>query len=508
MNQPVLSDPTTGSASAVSIDEVVGRFSDLPTLAPVAVEVIRLADDDNASVSDIADVISNDPGLAIRLLRLANSASYSRGKEVTNLNTAAGLLGIHTLKMVALGFTLVADMSSDRFDSTVLWRRSLATSVLARRFAADVDKKLADDAFVAGLLSNIGKLALAEESEYVDKLETVGPWMRPTQEIDFLGFTSDEVSARILTGWDLPPMLIDSIRHRNDPAAEACQTELAKILKVADDAATLILVDDDAGRASAIDLLTTSAATYLGMTIGDVELIVQELSPELNEMARTFEFEGIALNPVEEIIKSAQGQLAQLGLNLVSMLSAEQTRNESLVELNRQLEDEASTDALTGLPNRRTFDAYMSNQIAGRIRNPRQTMLGLIIFDLDHFKSVNDSFGHAVGDEVLSEFGKRLESCSRRGELAARIGGEEFALVLPDVEASSELSGAAERIRSLMGSDPVDTAMGPLTVTTSVGGALTNAVDANTQDTLFKTADKALYAAKDGGRDRVEISNL
>ncbi len=506
MSQPTLSD-TAVSTEGISIDQVVGRFGDLPTLAPVAVEVIRLAEDDDASVRDIADVISNDPGLSIRLLRLANSASYSRGKEVTNLNTAAGLLGIHTLKMVTLGFTLVADMSSDRFDPTVLWRRSLATSVLARRFAADINPALADEAFVAGLLSNIGKLALAEEPVYVDKLDSVGLWMRPTQEVDLLGFTSDEVTARILADWDLPASLVEAVRYRNDATNEACQTEMAKLLKVADDAASLILITDDAGRASALDLLTTSAASYLGMTIGDVELIIHELSPDLNEIANTFDFEGIAVNPVEDIIKSAQGQLAKLGMDLVSMLSAEQTRNESLVELNRQLEDAASTDALTGLPNRRTFDAYMSNQIAGRKRNPRTTMLGLVIFDLDHFKSINDSFGHAVGDEVLTEFGRRLEDSSRRGELAARIGGEEFALVLPDVESGPELAGAAERIRSLMGSEPVATAMGPLTVTASVGGAYTRTVDDNTQDVLFKTADKALYAAKDGGRDRVEVAD-
>ncbi len=508
MNQPIIGGSTTAPTAEISIDEVVARFGDLPTLAPVAVEVIRLADDDDASVGDIAEAISNDPGLVIRLLRLANSAAYSRGSDVTNLRTAAGLLGIHTLKMVTLGFTLVADMSTDRFDPSTIWRRSLATSVLARSLAARIDPELADDAFVAGLLANIGKLALAEEDAYVGRVKTVGPWMRPSQETDLMGFTSDEVTARILSAWDLPSTLIGAIRHRNEPMSDDCQTELAAVLHVADDAATLILIDDDAGRAGAIDALTSSAATHFGMTIGEVESVIQDLAPELNDIASTFEFDAISQSPVEDIIKSAQSQLARLGLDLVSMLSAEQHRNESLVELNRQLEDAASTDALTGLPNRRTFDAYMANQIAGRIRSPRQTMLGLIIFDLDHFKGINDSFGHAIGDEVLTEFGRRLEDCSRRGELAARIGGEEFALVLPDVERPIELEGAAERMRTLMGSEPVKTAVGPLLVTASVGGSYARVIDGETYDILFKTADKALYSAKEAGRDRVEIIPL
>lgn len=503
MNQPVTQER---SAAAVSMEAVIARFGDLPTLAPVAVEVIRLADDDNASLADIASAISADPGLTIRLLRLANSGAYNRGNEVTNLNTAAGLLGIHTLKMVTLGFTLVANLTSELFDTSILWRRSLASSILARRLAAEVDPALSDDAFVAGLLANIGKLALAEETVYAEKLATAGVWMLPSQEMDLLGFTSDQVTAGILSSWGLPPALAESVQHRNAPAAADCTTELAAILRVADDAARLILIEDEAGRAGAIDALTSSAATHFGMTIGDVELLISELSDELNEIASTFELDAIASTPIDEIVRLAQTQLARLGLDLVSMLSEEQTRNESLIAINRQLEDEASTDALTGLPNRRTFDAYLSNQVSGRLRNPRSTMLALVIFDLDHFKSINDSFGHAVGDEVLKEFGRRLLDCSRRGELAARIGGEEFALVLPDIDSAAELQGAAARIHQLLGGEPVSTSVGPLTVTASVGGAYTRLIKQDSQDSLFKVADKALYSAKESGRDQVKLA--
>lgn len=514
MTQPAteaMTEVTTegmSATAAVSMEAVIARFGDLPTLAPVAVEVIRLADDEDASLADIASAISNDPGLTIRLLRLANSGAYNRGNEVTNLNTAAGLLGIHTLKMVTLGFTLVADLTSERFDASILWRRSLATSVLARRFATDIDPALADDAFVAGILANIGKLALAEETVYSEKLASAGLWLLPRQEVDLLGFTSDQVTAGILASWGLPAVLADSVRYRNNPDAEDCTTELAKILRVADDAARLILIDDPTGQAGAIDALTASAAGQLGMTIGEIELIIAELKEQLDEIAGTFEFDAIVKTPITDIVQSAQTQLARLGLDLVSMLSEEQSRNESLIAINRQLEDEASTDALTGLPNRRTFDAYMANQVAGRLRNPRSTMLALVIFDLDHFKLINDSFGHAVGDEVLTQFGQRLLDCSRRGELAARIGGEEFALVLPDVESAAELQGAAERIRQLLGGEPVVTEVGPLTVTASVGGGYTRVVKEGSDEALFKAADKALYAAKANGRDQVKLASM
>ena len=509
MNQAVATETTSEVApeTVIPMEQVVARFSDLPTLAPVAVEVLRLADDENASMNDIAGAISNDPGLTVRLLRLANSAAYSRGTEVTNLNRAAMLLGLQTLKMVTLGFTLVADMGSDKFDSTIVWRRGLASSVLARRFAANIDPDLAEDAFVAGLLANIGKLALAEEPVYVNAVDENGPWLTPPQEQRMFGLTSDEATAQILANWGLPDLLVSAIRYRNAPEGRENQTPLGAILEVSDDAARLMLAEDDTVRATALDALTSSAATHLGMTIGDVELIIQELEPELEEMAKTFDLGSMSQAPVDEIVKAAQTQLTTLSLNLATQLNQEQVRNENLTELNRKLEEEASTDSLTSLPNRRTFDAYLGNQVAGRLRNPRSTMLALVIFDLDHFKAVNDNFGHSVGDEVLKEIGKRLLEGSRRGELAARVGGEEFAVIMPDVVVQ-ELAGAAERMRAMIGGAPVDTAIGPLAVTASIGASYTAVTRPDVEAALYKMADDALYESKEGGRDRVTVKPL
>ncbi len=507
MSQQVATEVAQNVDTTISMETVVARFSDLPTLAPVAVEVLRLADDENASMNDIANAISNDPGLTVRLLRLANSAAYSRGSEVTNLSTAAMLLGLQTLKMVVLGFTLVADMGTEKFDSSIVWRRGLASSVLARRFASMMSPELAEDAFVAGLLANIGKLALAEEPVYVDAVEENGPWLTPSQEERMFGLTSDEATAQILTNWGLPELLVEAIRTRHAPSGRADQTPLGAILEVSDDASRLILAEDDTVRANALDSLNSSAATILGMTIGDVELVVSELEPELEEMAKTFDLGSMNQTPVDEIVRAAQTQLTMLSLSLATQLNEEQTRNENLTELNRKLEEEASTDSLTGLPNRRTFDAYMSNQVAGRLRNPRSTMLALVMFDLDHFKAVNDNFGHGVGDEVLKEVGRRLIEGSRRGELSARVGGEEFAIIMPDIVAQ-ELDGAAERMRAMIGDEPIETAMGPLAVTASIGASYTAVTRADVESALYKRADEALYESKNGGRDRVTIKPL
>lgn len=486
---------------------VVEGFGDLPTLAPVAMQVLELAENDNASMTDIAEVMSSDPGLASRLLRLANSAAYSRGRQVVNLNQAAVLIGMQTLKMMALGFTVVADLTTGRFDSSIVWRRSLAGSVLAREIATRQRPELADDAFVAGLLANIGKFAMADHDPYIDALERYGLWLTPADERQLFGFTTDEITGDVLESWELPVPLVEATRGRSLEVGDPEQGELAKILQVADHTARLILIEDDAGKARAIDELTMSAAMHLGMTVGDIEMLVQDMHEDLEEIAATFELESINQTPVEQIIATAQSHLVRISLEVATNLTEQKRQNEELVEVNRELEAAASTDALTGLPNRRTFDAYLANQIAGRLRSPRSTMLGLVIFDLDHFKSINDTYGHGVGDEVLQEFGRRLTANSRRGELAARIGGEEFALILPDVT-SAEATGAAERMRSLVGADPVDTEVGPLAVTASVGVSYTTVTRADAEQALYAAADAALYESKNGGRDRVTARGL
>lgn len=493
------------SGHGPDIDDVVAVMTDLPTLAPIAVRVIDLADDEDVSIEQLTDVIATDPGLAARLLRLANSAAYSSGRPVKSLTRAAMLLGLRTLKMVTLGFSLVSGLSSDGTDSDAIWRQSLAGAVLARRLASGMGGDAGDDAFVAGLLSNIGKLALTTAAVGADDRRFADPWLGAQEQIELLGYTSDEVSARLLTDWGIPDDLVEAIRTRS--GLDDDQTPLGEVLQVANAAAVMLLTADEERQAYAYDALATAAAAHLDLTTGDLERMIEELRPDLDAVFESFDLRAVAATSVEEIVRTAQTKLVTMSLDVASQLSAEQHRNEMLAEHNERLAAAASTDALTGLANRRTFDTFLTDQIAGRLRNPRATKLGLLLFDLDHFKAVNDTYGHGVGDEVLQEVGRRMQDGTRRGELSARIGGEEFAVILPDVVAG-ELTGAAERMRQLISRAPIETEAGSISVTVSVGGACTAVMSAKVDRMLFDAADSALYASKDRGRDRVTVASI
>ncbi len=159
---------------------------------------------------------------------------------------------------------------------------------------------------------------------------------------------------------------------------------------------------------------------------------------------------------------------------------------------------DAITDPLTGLLNRRAlFDQYGTR--------PMGTTTAVIVFDIDHFKSVNDRFGHAAGDRVLNVFAGELSAHCRTGDTAARLGGEEFVLVLKEImPGRAELT--AERIRRAFEAREIHIDDEVLTCTVSVGVAPGRSKSLDF-DTMLSAADKALYVAKRAGRNRVELAS-
>jgi diguanylate cyclase (GGDEF)-like protein len=173
------------------------------------------------------------------------------------------------------------------------------------------------------------------------------------------------------------------------------------------------------------------------------------------------------------------------------MAAALRARSDRLV---RELAEAARRDALTGLLNRRGFNDAMSLELERARRGDRQ--LAVLVADLDHFKSVNDNFGHGAGDDALRAFAALCVATVRKVDTVARIGGEEFALLLPDTDEAGGLL-AAERVRrAVRDAQPISVSFG---VAVFPGHG-------ETGERLLHAADQALYAAKAAGRDRSEIA--
>lgn len=174
---------------------------------------------------------------------------------------------------------------------------------------------------------------------------------------------------------------------------------------------------------------------------------------------------------------------------------------------NKKLADMATQDPLTGLPNRCLFMEYLEHAMALCSRNGKYC--ACVFFDLDGFKYVNDTYGHATGDLLLIEVSKKITVCLRSTDIVARWGGDEFSLIVECLAVPSDAVMVAQKLLTALGT--ITEVRGhPVTISASIGiawcGGQENANSGITEDELIKNADHAMYEAKNGGKGRIKIS--
>lgn len=199
-----------------------------------------------------------------------------------------------------------------------------------------------------------------------------------------------------------------------------------------------------------------------------------------------------ARHVAQTALKEKEAVIAELE----SMRTTLNSHNEELQRLTMRLGHEARSDPLTGLPNRRHFDVALQELLSRADVNFSGEGFSVAILDIDHFKPVNDEHGHAVGDQVLQQLAKLLSSKLRGQDVAARIGGEEFALLMPNTSID-EASSALERLRQAI----EIYRWHPVPITVSLG--VTSYLPEDTRESLMARADTALYSAKNQGRNLV-----
>lgn len=233
--------------------------------------------------------------------------------------------------------------------------------------------------------------------------------------------------------------------------------------------------------------LFTEYGTHIGSSL-EVVLLSFALAERINaERRMRYEAQEQALIATRRANEELEGRV--------------QERTKELETLTTQLRELSNTDQLTGLHNRRHLDTVMLEEWERGKRYQRP--LAVILIDIDHFKSVNDTHGHPVGDDCLQEVAQRIRNGVRwPTDFAARYGGEEFCIVLPETEAEGAIT-VAERIRDLIQSNNIRTRNGPLPLTISAGVHSLIPNDEATLASLLEQADSALYQAKQQGRNRV-----
>jgi len=190
---------------------------------------------------------------------------------------------------------------------------------------------------------------------------------------------------------------------------------------------------------------------------------------------------------------------------LQDKLECERLEKQSFKEENVRLRDLVDKDSLTGLYNQRYLEDAVEKRVARERRKGRSW--GILMIDIDLFKSVNDKFGHPVGDAVLKNVAKMLQCISRGSDIVIRYGGEEFCIVVFDIDSIGELADLAERQRKAVAVTATRHNGRDIFVTVSTGACFVPSDSAMELRQVIKYADSALYEAKDAGRDRVVVSD-
>jgi diguanylate cyclase (GGDEF)-like protein len=191
-----------------------------------------------------------------------------------------------------------------------------------------------------------------------------------------------------------------------------------------------------------------------------------------------------------------------LGRRLQTSLHTVQESLDELARAREALQHQATHDAMTGAMNRSAISDALARELPRAIR--AQSTLAVFLIDLDHFKQINDRFGHHAGDVAIIAAFTRMQDCVRSHDYVGRYGGEEFLCVIPDADQSTALH-IAERMRNRISVNPVVFNANPIPLTATIGVALSRAED--TPESLLRRADIALYNGKRMGRNTVQLCN-
>jgi diguanylate cyclase (GGDEF)-like protein len=504
------------ASSETLLDQVLSSDS-LPAVPVVAANVLALSRDPDVDFSRLEQMLSADPALVAKLLRMSNSAYFGSFRKVTSIKEAVVRMGLKVTRMTALGFCLEADIGPrvpESFEIERFWRHALTTAVGARAVAERIWPTKRDDAFAAGILQDIGMVALqcALPVQYAQVFESRR--LHPTTRIEeieqrVLGFTHARVGAELLRKWGIPEEVYGPVRLHHDPdlgpalGAGLDIIQMARVLHLCSEISHFFY-----SRARGIIHITISgeAQEQFNLSRETLDGILEQVTRDVRHICDLFNIAPNQIPSYEQVrVKAAQeltNLVAEMGGHAHALEEQAEAHAAEVRQLKAEAEDlkrAAATDELTHLPNRRDF---LKRFVVEIIRARRYAhSLGFLMLDIDRFKKVNDSYGHPAGDKVLAGLSGFLQREIRRSDVAARIGGEEFVVLLPETNLNGVIA-AAEKIRLGIAEASGSWAPGVPGITVSIG-AVQVRFDSPRLDAslIIDEADKCLYQAKGSGRN-------
>src|SRR3954453_211820 len=324
---------------ASQLEEIASRAITLYSRPTVAMELMRLANQPSVEASALREGVAQDPALTCKVLRVVNSSLYGLNRPVADLNQAIGLIGLKPLKLLVLGFsvpdTLFAEVAARELEW--YWTNTLTRAVAARLIAEQMWRQSGDEAFIAGLLQDIGILVLLRElgEPYAKFLTGVvdEKCHLASLEQDTLGFDHNQLSAALLARWQLPTRLVEAIAAPKKLARLSRMMppdgDLPQILHLADMLMQLV----GQRRLCVLSDLLEAGKLYRGMTKSKLAMLVEGLQPQVDQLAQSLSLELIDERDYVQMLVDAHGQMATLGEQIAGDSAAASNEDKAYQEL-------------------------------------------------------------------------------------------------------------------------------------------------------------------------------
>jgi two-component system, cell cycle response regulator len=486
--------------------ERILQSPNLPTLPAIAIRILELTQDDTVSMQELASTIQNDQAIAAKVLRTVNSSFYGLRRPCSTINQALVMLGISTVKTLALSFSLVSSLrrkGESEFDHATYWKRSLYTAAASRLIARAAKLDKTDEAFLGGLLQDVGMMAMYQSlgKEYIDVVRSAGDHRSLSRvEMTHLDIQHAQVGAMLAQRWKLPPELIIPIKYHEQPtAAPEEYAPLARAVGLGNIACD-VLVSRTPG--PALRRFHACASRWFNFSAQTCDDLLKEAAGRGRELSSLFVLNIGETESPEVILKRAEQQLA------VVCEQTEQTYAQE-VPFHRLISDSHEFDPLTGALTRRALITRAMELLDTKVQ--RAARVAVAALEIDRFSMLQSTLDQETADALLVETALLLEQhfSPEKGHVARWEQGT-FVVLVPGSDADA-MHHHIERVRQQLQEQAPSwfnrPGSGPVTWTAGVASVDIDPRTTTQQGvTAIGSALRALESARACGGDRTFLT--